>query len=102
MCEAPFGPFRQKAPDPLFPPKWRCLHQNLPNDLSMYVGQTAVDAVGAVGKGRMIDPQQVQDRGVDVVLPIFSDFRNLHICALQFSAARQPANRCNFQWSGAI
>ncbi len=33
----------------------------------MHVGQTAVDAIVAEGQPRVVDAQQVQDRGVDVV-----------------------------------
>ena len=37
--------------------------QNVP----MHVGQTAVDAVVADGEARVIDPHQVQERGMDVI-----------------------------------
>ena len=35
--------------------------------MAMHVGQPAVDAVVADGQLRVVDAEQVQDRGVDVV-----------------------------------
>ena len=43
------------------------MRQHRVDHVSMNVGQAAVDAVVAEGEARMVDPHQVQDRGVQVV-----------------------------------
>ena len=35
--------------------------------MSMYIGESAIDAVVPNGEFRVIDPEEMQDRGVDVV-----------------------------------
>ena len=42
-------------------------HDDLPNHVAVDVGQAAVDAVVADGQPGVVDAEQVQDRGVDVV-----------------------------------
>ena len=41
--------------------------QDVMHDVAMHVGQSEVAAGVAIGQLRVVDPQQVQDRGVQVV-----------------------------------
>src|SRR5579871_2352157 len=45
---------------------WR-LHENLIDDMTVNVGQPAINAVVSKRELLVVDPQQVQDRGVEVV-----------------------------------
>ena len=45
----------------------RCSEENFPHDFSFYVGKTVITATMSVSEAFVIEPQQVQHRGVKVM-----------------------------------
>ena len=67
LAISPFDASVRRSDSPYWAARLSYLDQKFPDDLAADVGQAEVAALEAVGQPRVVEAEQVQDRGVQVV-----------------------------------